>query len=222
MASPWGSRDALYLALLKLCPRVQFTDSDLDKIYSKLGEIIGSWLQERGRLNKLPLLKDLRVVSNHLNAIFQTLEGGETGFHSSEQVEVVVCLRQGLATVPAIGSINNAHATVQQFRELTNSMMDAARVAIDKLKQEEGNKGRPSLGWYDDFTALLVAIARKAGTDPTLNVNRITGEPEGWLFDAARKLEGFLDWDMRSMSPDACLKRLQRGLKRNLPTIRRS
>ena len=137
-------------------------------------KIIGSWLQERGRLNRLPLLKDLRVVSNHLNAIFQTLEGGETGFHSSEQVEVVVCLRQALATVPAIGSINNAHATVQQFRELTNSMMDAARVAIDKLKQEEGNKGRPSLGWYDDFAALLVAIARKAGTDPTLNVNRIT------------------------------------------------
>src|SRR5262245_33428315 len=38
-SSPWGSRDALDLALLELCPHVQFADSDFDKIYSKLGEI---------------------------------------------------------------------------------------------------------------------------------------------------------------------------------------
>jgi hypothetical protein len=160
LASPWGSRDALDQALLELPPRMQFADNDLDKIYSELGEIIGSWLQEQGRLNKLPLLIDLRVSSNHMNAVFQTLEGGETGFQSSKQTEVVVQLRQGLAKVPAIGSIDNARAAMQQFRELTKSMIDGARVAIDELKQQRGDKGRPSLGWYDEFTALLVTIAR--------------------------------------------------------------
>jgi len=70
-----GKSDALDQALLELRPRIQFADNDLDKIYSKLGEIIGSWLQEQGRLNKLPTLVDLRVASNHMNAVFQTLEG---------------------------------------------------------------------------------------------------------------------------------------------------
>ena len=121
-----------------------------------------------------------------------------------------------MAKVPAIGSIDNAHAAMQQFRELTKSMIGGARVAIDELERQQEAKGRPSLNWYDDFTALLVTIAKKARIAPTLNINRITGEPEGWLLDAARKLEVFLDKDMRSISPNARLKRLQRGLRRNL------
>jgi hypothetical protein len=216
LASPWGSRDALGLTLLELCPHTQFADNDLDKIYSKLGGIIGSWLLEQGRLNKLPLLTDLSVASNQMNAILQTLEGTKTGFHSTRRIELADQLRLGLAKVPAVGSMDNAHSVMQRFRELTMSMIDGARVAIDELKQQRGDKGRPSLGWYDDFTTLLVTVAKKAGTEPNLNINRITGEPEGWLFDAAQKLEAFLDKDMRSLSSSARLKRLQRSLKRNL------
>ena len=107
---------------------------------------------------------------------------------------------------------------------------DAARiahvcmVARAALPKEPGERGRPPIDWYDDFTELLLEIANRGGVDPTLKKDRITGPCSGWLLDAAQALEAFLDWEiggkrlsshlMRSPSPEACGKRLERSLKR--------
>src|SRR5258705_13695533 len=70
---------------------------------------------------------------------------------------------------------------------------------------------RPRLEWYDDFTALLVEIAAVAGVEPTLNKDRDSGAPYGWLLDAAQSLETFLDPQMRSPDEGFCFKRLERA-----------
>ena len=68
--------------------------------------------------------------------------------------------------------------------------------------------------WYDDFTSLLLDIAKKAGIKASVGRDRVTGERTGWLFQAAQALEPFLyDW-MRSKSPEACGKRLERSMRR--------
>jgi len=70
------------------------------------------------------------------------------------------------------------------------------------------------LDWYDDFTALLLDIANMAGVKPTLRKDRSIGARSGWLFEAAQALESFLYPEMRSPSPEACGKRLERSQRR--------
>jgi hypothetical protein len=87
-------------------------------------------------------------------------------------------------------------------------------VAYADLNQKALNEGRAPLRWYDEFTALLLKIAEKAGVDPSLGKDRITRTRTGWLFEAAQALEAFLDPYMRSPSAEACGKRLERSRKR--------
>jgi hypothetical protein len=87
-------------------------------------------------------------------------------------------------------------------------------VAYADLNQKALNKGRAPLRWYDEFTALLLDIAKKAGVEPSLCKDRIRGTRTGWLFKAAQALEPFLDPFMRSPSPEACGKRLERSKRR--------
>jgi hypothetical protein len=87
-------------------------------------------------------------------------------------------------------------------------------IAGTDLRTRSGKRGRLSLGWYDDFTALLLKIAGEAGIKPTLNKDRSGAGPRGWLFDAALMLETFLDCEMRSPSAEACAKRLERSKRR--------
>ena len=56
-----------------------------------------------------------------------------------------------------------------------------------------GKSGRPQPDWYDEFTALLLEIAKTAGVEPRLSKDRISGARGGWLLDAAQALETFLD-----------------------------
>jgi hypothetical protein len=84
-------------------------------------------------------------------------------------------------------------------------------VAYADLNQKALNEGRAPLRWYDEFTALLLDIAKKAGVEPSLCKDRIRGTRTGWLFKAAQALEPFLDPFMRSPSPEACGKRLERS-----------
>jgi hypothetical protein len=74
--------------------------------------------------------------------------------------------------------------------------------------------------WYDEFTALLLQIAERAGLEPTLKKDKSTRVRSGWLLDAALAFETSLDRLMRSPSSEACGKRLERSLGR-LPNAKR-
>jgi hypothetical protein len=87
-------------------------------------------------------------------------------------------------------------------------------IAYADLASKASNDGRTPLLWYDDFTALLLEVARKAGVKPKLSKNRISRVRSGWLFEAAQALEPFFDPFMRSPSPEACGKRVERSSKR--------
>src|SRR5262249_36952036 len=108
--------------------------------------------------------------------------------------------------------------SAQEF--ISTFARDAARiahvsmVAYKALPNRSAERGRPALDWYDEFTALLLEIADKAGVAPTLRKGRISGVRSGWLFEAAQALESFLWPEMRSPSPEACGKRLERSRRR--------
>jgi hypothetical protein len=93
-------------------------------------------------------------------------------------------------------------------------MSEVFWIAFKILKEERGKSGRKKLSWYDDFTALLLKLAKLANVEPNLNKDRISGARGGWVFNAAQALEPLLYPLMRSETPEACGKRLERSLKR--------
>jgi hypothetical protein len=119
-----------------------------------------------------------------------------------------------LALDPTIGSVEKAEAVVDQFREQSAKIGHACMVAYAELAEKGTPDGRPMLGWYDEFTRLLLDIAHQAGVNPALGKDRDTGARTGWLFEAAQALEPFLDPWMRSPSAEACGKRLERSRRR--------
>jgi hypothetical protein len=127
-----------------------------------------------------------------------------------------------LASDPDVGSIDLAHELIDAFKENAARISSACLGAYADLTSRASKDGRDALGWYDEFTSLLMEIAKKAGIEPNLNKDRDSQKRGGWLFQAAQALEPFLHRYMRSPSPEACGKRLERSRKRLLNAHRQN
>jgi hypothetical protein len=144
------------------------------------------------------------------------LKGHETGIRRSLDVEIVSQLAERMALDPAVGSIAAAKDSMASFGQRASAIARNCLAVGVHLNSRTAKPGRSRFDWYDKFTALLLEIAQKAGVEPTSQKDRVTGEWSGWLFAAARALETFLPEKMRSPSPEACGKRLERSKKRLL------
>jgi hypothetical protein len=97
-----------------------------------------------------------------------------------------------------VGSRGEARKLIDRFRRDATTLAQACLVSEQELKQVVGKHGRPRSDWYDDFTALLLEIAKTGGVKPSLGKDRVSGERVGWLMDAAEAPETFLEPHMRS------------------------
>ena len=214
-ATPSRGKADLRKLLIELCPDAQFSASDTNEIYLQLACIIGQWSAEENRLDIAPLAKTFEAMGKELNKVAKILSGRETGLREVHDIEIVSRLAEILALDPEVGSPEQADQLIASFRGDAAKLAHACLVAASDLKQTVvGKSGRPQSDWYDEFAALLLEIAGKAGVKPRLSKDRISGARRGWLLDAAQALESFLDPDMRSPSAEACGKRLERSRTR--------
>jgi hypothetical protein len=224
ISTPFGSKDELQRALVDLGVGQAFDADAIETLYWRLGHIIGSCHQERNRLEVATVAKALSAMANHLSEISQTLSGVEPGLRDMVEISVAAEIAKRLVLDPAVGSLSKAHDILSAFQQEAARIAHVCRIAHAALPDQAGERGRRPIDWYDDFTALLLEIAESGGVTPTLRKDRATGHRSGWLLDAARALEAFLDWEidgerlsshvMRSPSLEACGKRLERSLKR--------
>ena len=223
ISAPFGSKDELRRALVDLGVGNAFGADVIDSVYWRLGQIIGSSHQERERLEVETVAKALLATANHSNELSKILGGLESGLHDGIEISVAAEIAKHLALDPQVNSLRNAHDIMSAFQQETARIAHVCMVARAALPDQPSKGGRPPIGWYDDFTSLLLEIADRGGVDPALRRDRITG-PSGWLLDAAQALEAFLDWKIGgkrhsshmncSPSLEACAKRLERSLKR--------
>jgi hypothetical protein len=223
-STPFGSKDELQRVLVDLGVGESFDVAAIDRVYSRLGQIIGSCDQERNRLEVATVAKALSTAANHLSEISKIFSGLETGLRDMVEISVASEIADLLALDPTVGSLSKAHQILSAFQQEAARMAHVCTIAHAALPDQPGERGRRPIDWYDDFTALLLEIAERGGITPTLRKDRTTGLRSGWLLDAARALEAFLDWKigderlsshvMRSPSLEACGKRLERSLKR--------
>jgi hypothetical protein len=199
-------------ALAELCPDAAFADADIAGIYFELQRILGRWHAEQGRPDTALLAADLTKMAENIDSIIAGLSSIEDGLHHIHDIELVLKLADVLSEQsPRRRSRQEAQELIGSFRSGALEISNACRKGAAEFKAYAGKSGRPKLGWYDDFKSLLFEIARLGGVEPRLGKDRITEKRTGWLIDAARKLELFLDPAMRSPDAEACGKRLERA-----------
>jgi hypothetical protein len=199
--------------LTKLGPKADLSKLDTQRFYGRLAAMIGQWSAEQDRLNISPLVKTFNAMGRDLERIAKILSAQEVGLQDLRDTEVVLHLGSILASDPEVGSRQQANKLIDSFRHDAAKLGHACRITAHELKQQVGQRGRPRGDWYDDFTALLLEIAKAARVKPSSGKDRVSDERVGWLMDAAEALETFVDPGMRSPSKEARSKRLERSLK---------
>jgi hypothetical protein len=192
----------------------RFDAANIHDLYLKLGAVIGRWMAEQYRLEVSPLAKALLSAANNLSEVSALLSGLQTGMRSELEIAVASQVIEYAAMDPTVGSLDKARELVSAFQQEAARMAHVCLVARAGLPDRPGERGRPALDWYDDFTALLLEVAKKGDLEPALRTDRITGARSGWLLDAAQMFETLLYPEMRSPSREACFKRLERSLRR--------
>jgi hypothetical protein len=190
-----------------------FDNVAANELYLKLGAIIGQWSSEQDRLEVSSVAKALKSTANKLREVSQLLSGLETGIRSTLEIAVASRVTKLISMDPTVRS-QSAHELLSSFCVEADRIAHVCLVAAADLPKAPGKRGRWAHEWYDEFTALLLQIAEKAGLEPTLRKDRSTRVRSGWLLDAALAFETFLDPFMRSPSSEACGKRLERSLSR--------
>ena len=214
VATPHLDQANLRNVLAQLCPDGNFSESDVSKFYRRLARIVGQWSAEDNRLDIAPLAKTFTAMGKELKKIAEILSGHETGLHEIHDIAIVSQLAMILALDPEVGSRQQADKLIASFRGDATKLAHACLVVACDLKKRVGKSGRPQAEWHDEFTALLLEVAKTVGVKPRLSKERISYAWVGWLLDAAQALEGFLDPQMRSSSAEACGQRLYRSKTR--------
>lgn len=225
VATPRLDEGELKRVLHELGVGKAFDDAETHELYLRLGALHGAWLSEQEARQVKPVAKILRTTAKNLLDATKLLSGHETGLRTHVEIETTSVTARILALDPTVGSVSAANQLIRKFNQDAERIGHACMVAYADLTGKDNKNDHKRLRWYDDFTALLLGIARKAGVDPTLGKDRISRNRTGWLFTAAQALEPFLDPFMRSPTPEACGKRLERSrttLKRQKPSRRGS
>jgi hypothetical protein len=222
LMTPARSEEDLKDVLGKLGVTATFNDVEIHKVYLEIAKIYGIWMSEEEAKEVSAVASALRSTGKNLLEASRLLNGRATGLRSQVELEVTNLTTAILALNPTVGGHDSAQQLVAGFQVDAERVGHACLIAYADLSRSAPNEGRAPLLWYDRFTALLLVIAKKAGIEPTLNKDRIDQARGGWLFDAAKALEPFLDPYMRSPSAEACGKRLERSRKRLLKAHRQN
>lgn len=210
LETPLWSAKKLKKVLSDLCGGPDISDEDAEKHLFALAPIIGQWRAEQGRIREQEIKTALERLAADLTRCVTVLSASNTGFQSGINIAVALRVRSSLSDDGRAGSSDAAREILQKFAESSRRIIGACSEAEATLSNARRKAGRKKKTWHDDFTILLLRIAKKAAIRPTL-YNRGNDDPSGWLVRAATKFEKALPKEMRSPSAVARAKRLTKS-----------
>lgn len=184
------------------------------KIRTQLGFALPKWEEPYTAIEVKDVVRSLKTRAKQLDQIASIGTITRQGFASAHDLAVSGQVVQVLASDPNIAKVEAAHVYLRDFCETAGNIASACRAAASTLQSIKGTGGKSRYDWYDEFTAVLVEICKQNKIEPTVGTDRITGEPVGGLPAVASAFERLLLPKMRSRTPPAMVKRLQRSLKR--------
>ena len=168
-------------------------------------------LEPYGKLQVRDIIEALKSIANKLNETSELLRGHETGFRSSHEVYLAGKVKEFLAKNSEIRQRPDEY--LKDFCDRADTISHACVVAAADLRTIKGKAGNKPLTWFNEFTRVLVDIARRHSIPATIINSRGNGEPEGPFFELATAFEQLLYPKMRSPSHHARAKRISRALK---------
>ena len=199
------------VASLGLKPRSKKAERE---IRDRLGFALAKWDEPYTALQIKDVAGSLNSHAKRLDGIAPLGTITRPGFAREQDIAVSGQLVQILASNPAMGSVEAAHEYLRNFCDRASMMASTCRAAARRLQSKQGQGGKSPYGWYDEFTAVLLDICRQNKIEPTVGIDRISGEPVGTLPKIASAFERLLPPKMRSRKPATMVKRLQRSLNR--------
>ena len=184
------------------------------EIRNRLGFALAKWEEPNTALQIKDVVSSLNAHAKRLDELAPLGTITRTGFAREQDIEASGQLVQVLMSNPAIGSIEGAHAYLEDFCHRAGVIASGCRAAASSLQSTKGEGGKPRYGWYDEFTAVLLDVCKQNKIEPTVGIDRISGKPVGTLSKIAPAFERLLLPKMRSPASEAMVKRLQRSLRR--------
>ena len=184
------------------------------EIRSRLGFALAMWDEPYTALQIKDVAGSLKAHAKRLDHIARLGTITRSGLVREHDSAVGGQLIQILASDPAIGSVAAAHEYLRNFCARANILASSCRAVAASLESRKGQGGKSQYGWYDEFTAVLLDICKQNKIEPTVGIDRISGEPVGTLPKIASAFERLLPPRMRSRKPATMVKRLQRSLGR--------
>jgi len=187
-----------------------------------MGRAIGEWARSEGdykasgaKLNIKDLQQSLAGVATRLDNVNKMVAAAEEGLHHIHDIEVVGQISSALSKNPEVGSAEEAHKFLADFRSRAGTVAHGAWLANWLLSTfPKQPHGRVRQDWHDDFTCAVVRVCELNNVPPKIVTDRVTREPKSRFFEAAMALERLLHPWMRAPSPPALAQRLERSKKR--------
>jgi len=189
------------------------------RLRERLGFALGTWEEPCARVEVDDVASSLTSHAKGLEKIARLAAVGKGGMHLSEDIEGACRLAAALSKDSTIGSLAAAQVYLADFSGPATIVASACRSAAKKLQPISGKGGGTPYLWYDEFAAVLLEICKTNKLLPSVRIDRGSGEPVGDLAKVAAGFEMLLPPRMRSPTPEAMVKRLQRSLRR---LVRRS
>lgn len=183
-------------------------------IRNRLGLALAEWEEPYTALQIKDVVSSLNAHVKRLDEIASLGTVTRMGFARGEDIAASGQLVPFLTANPTIGSIEAAHAYLEDFCHRAGVIASGCRAAASSLQSTKGHSGKSRYGWYDEFTAVLLYVCKQNKIEPTVGIDRISGKPVGTLSEIAPAFEQLLLRTMRSPKPAAMVKRLQRSLGR--------
>jgi hypothetical protein len=187
-------------------------------IRDRLGFALGKWESPHATFDLADVISSLNAHAKALerfSAVAVLAKGGHLkGKDLERDMEVTCQLAQSLKEDPTLKNIAAAYAYLTDFGARAALIASAGRSAAKRLQAARGTGGGSPYVWYDGFTAVLLDLCKKNKIEPEARIERSSGEPVGGLAKMASAFERLLPPWMRSPTPEAMVKRLQRSLVR--------
>jgi|GEM_PF-1439834 hypothetical protein len=184
------------------------------KLRDQLGFALAQWEEPYTAVEVEDVVSSLNAHAKRLDKLAPLAAVAKGGFCRSDEIEVACRLAQILSEDPTIGRIEAAYAYLEDFWNRAGVIAAACRSAATRLEATVGKDGHPRYDWYDGFTAVLIDVCQQNGIEPKVGIDRISGKPVGRLVEIAPVFERLILPKMRSPTPQALVKRLQRSRKR--------
>jgi hypothetical protein len=184
------------------------------ELRDRLGFALAQWEEPCYAVEVKDVVSSLSSHAKRLDEIAPLRAPARMGMSRSEDIAVSAHLVQSLSEDPTIGNVMAAQTYLCEFCDRARTIASASRAAAARLGSTVGKDGHPRYRWHDELTAVLVDICRKNGIMPKARIDRVSGEPVGRFVEVAAAFERLLLPEMRSPTPQALVKRLQRSLNR--------